>query len=60
MDIVIPDDYPPTYATLNQVDLQRLRPYAKVTLHTSRAIERAELFWRISVPILARVILTFP
>ena len=48
MDIVIPDDYPPTYATLDQPDLARLRPYATVRLHTTRAADRAELFSRIA------------
>jgi phosphoglycerate dehydrogenase-like enzyme len=47
MDIVIPDDYPPTYASLEQPDLRRLRPYGTVTLHTSRAPDRAELFQRL-------------
>src|ERR1700694_972172 len=48
MDIVIPDDYPPTYATLEQVDLRRLAPYGRVKLYTTRAADRAELFERIS------------
>jgi phosphoglycerate dehydrogenase-like enzyme len=48
MDIVIPDDYPPTYATLEQVDLQRLAPYGTVRLHTTRAADRDELFRRIA------------
>ena len=47
MDIVIPDDYPPTYATLEQPDLQRLAAYGSVRLHTSRAVDRADLFGRI-------------
>jgi phosphoglycerate dehydrogenase-like enzyme len=48
MDIVIPDDYPPTYASLDQPDLQRLAPYGTVTLFTTRAADRAELFERIA------------
>ena len=47
MDIVIPDDFPPTYASLDQPDLVRLRPYGAVKLHTTRAAERSELFGRI-------------
>jgi D-3-phosphoglycerate dehydrogenase len=48
MDIVIPDDYPPTYASLEQADLRRLAPYGNVILHTSRAADRAELFSRLA------------
>jgi phosphoglycerate dehydrogenase-like enzyme len=48
MDIVIPDDYPPTYASLEQVDLRRLAPYGTVRLHTTRALDRAELFERLA------------
>jgi phosphoglycerate dehydrogenase-like enzyme len=48
MDIVIPDDFPPTYASLDQVDLRRLAPFGTVTLHTTRAADRAELFSRIA------------
>ena len=48
MHIVIPDDYPPTYASLEQVDLQRLAPYGAVKLYTTRAGDRAELFERIA------------
>lgn len=48
MDIVIPDDYPPTYASLEQADLQRLAPYGTVQLHTTRAADRAELFSRLA------------
>ncbi len=48
MDIVIPDDYPPTYASLEQEDLQRLGAYGTVRLHTTRAADRAELFSRIA------------
>jgi phosphoglycerate dehydrogenase-like enzyme len=46
--IVIPDDYPPTYASLDQPDLRRLAPYGTVALHTTRAAGRAELFARIA------------
>src|ERR1700736_1481141 len=48
VQIVIPDDYPPTYATLDQPDLRRLAPYGIVELHTTRAADRAELFARIA------------
>ncbi len=48
MHIVIPDDYPPTYASLEQVDLLRLASYGTVQLHTTRASDRAELFERIA------------
>jgi phosphoglycerate dehydrogenase-like enzyme len=47
MDIVIPDDFPPTYASLDQPDLARLAPYGTVHLHTTRANDRAELFSRL-------------
>ena len=30
MEIVVPDDYPPTYASVDQVDLQRLAAYGVV------------------------------
>ena len=40
MDIVIPDDYPPTYASLEQVDLRRLAAHGTVSLHTTRAADR--------------------
>ena len=48
MQIVIPDDYPPTYASLDQPDLRRLAPYGTVELHTTRAADRAELFSRLA------------
>jgi phosphoglycerate dehydrogenase-like enzyme len=48
MDIVIPDDDPPTYATLEQTDLKRLAPYGTVRLYTSRAADRDELFTRLA------------
>jgi phosphoglycerate dehydrogenase-like enzyme len=48
MQIVIPDDYPPTYASLDQPDLRRLAPYGSVELHISRAADRAELFSRLA------------
>jgi len=48
MLIVIPDDYPPTYASLDQPDLRRLAPFGTVELHTSRAADRSELFGRIA------------
>src|SRR5215208_7546555 len=47
MHVVIPDDFPPTYGSLDQVDLQRLQPHATITLHTSRAGSREELFERL-------------
>jgi phosphoglycerate dehydrogenase-like enzyme len=48
MEIVIPDDYPPTYESLDNVDLRRLAAYGEVRLHTSRAQTREELFERIA------------
>jgi D-3-phosphoglycerate dehydrogenase len=48
VQIVIPDDYPPTYASLEQVDLQRLAAYGTVQLHTTRAADRDELFRRVA------------
>src|SRR5579859_1437731 len=48
MDIVIPDDDPPTYATLDQPDLRRLQPFGTVRLYTSRAADRSELFQRLA------------
>jgi phosphoglycerate dehydrogenase-like enzyme len=48
MEIVIPDDYPPTYASVDQEDLRRLAPYGAVRLHCTRAESREELFERIS------------
>jgi phosphoglycerate dehydrogenase-like enzyme len=48
MDIVIPDDYPPTYASLEQPDLQRLVAFGSVRLYSSRAADRAELFARLA------------
>ena len=47
MYIVVPDDFPPTYASLEQPDLVRLKPFGEVVLHTTRAADRAELFERI-------------
>ena len=48
MDIVIPDDFPPTYESLEQTDLRRLAGYGTVRLHTSRAADRDELFARLA------------
>jgi D-3-phosphoglycerate dehydrogenase len=48
MRIVIPDDFPPTYGSLDQADLVRLRPLGTVTLHTTRAATRDELFDRLA------------
>jgi phosphoglycerate dehydrogenase-like enzyme len=48
MNIVIPDDFPPMYATLNQPDLRRLAAYGSVMLYTTRAADRAELFDRLA------------
>ena len=47
-DIVIPDDFPPTYASPDHPDLRRLAAHGSVTLHTTRAADRAELFDRIA------------
>jgi D-3-phosphoglycerate dehydrogenase len=46
--VVVPDDFPPTYGSLQQPDLKRLSDHATVELHTSRAADRAELFGRIA------------
>jgi phosphoglycerate dehydrogenase-like enzyme len=46
--IVIPDDFPPTYASLDQVDLARLAPYGDVRLYTTRAADRQDLFGRLA------------
>src|SRR5690348_5617475 len=48
MHIVIPDDYPPTYASLDQPDLKRLADRGSITLHSTRAADRAELFARLA------------
>jgi phosphoglycerate dehydrogenase-like enzyme len=48
VEIVIPDDFPPTYASLDQADLRRLERYGTVRLHTTRAADRIELFDRIT------------
>jgi phosphoglycerate dehydrogenase-like enzyme len=48
MHIVIPDDSPPTYASLDQADLLRLAAHGEITLYTSRAADRPELFRRIA------------
>ena len=40
MDIVIPDDFPPTYGSLEQADLLRLARFGAVQLHTTRAADR--------------------
>jgi len=48
MEIVIPDDYPPTYGSLEQSDLVRLRAYGDVRLFSTRAGDRDELFRRIA------------
>jgi hypothetical protein len=48
MPCVIPDDDPPTYASLDQPDLMRLAPYATIAVHTTRAADRDELFGRLA------------
>src|SRR5207237_4302546 len=48
MHNVIADHDPPTYASLEQEDLKRLAQYGRVTLHTTRATDRAELFERLA------------
>jgi phosphoglycerate dehydrogenase-like enzyme len=53
MDIVIPDDYPPMYASLSQPDLARLGGYGTVRLYTTRAADRAELFSRLGTAAIA-------
>jgi phosphoglycerate dehydrogenase-like enzyme len=47
MDIVVPDDDPPTYASTDQADLKRLAPYGAVRVFTTRAATRDELFARL-------------
>ena len=49
MHIVVPDDFPPMYASLDQPDLRRLTEHGcTVDLHTTRAGDRAELFSRLA------------
>jgi phosphoglycerate dehydrogenase-like enzyme len=48
MDIVIPDDDPPTYESAEQADLHGLKPYGTVRVYTTRARDRAELFERLA------------
>jgi phosphoglycerate dehydrogenase-like enzyme len=48
MEIVVPDDYPPTYGSLEQEDLRRLAGYGSVRLHTTRAADRSEVFERLA------------
>jgi len=47
MEIVVPEYFPPTYASLDHPDLARLRPFGMVRLHTTRAVDPTELFNRI-------------
>jgi phosphoglycerate dehydrogenase-like enzyme len=48
MHIVIPDDAPPAYGSLEQADLLRLAAFGTIALHTTRAADRAELFARLA------------
>src|SRR5689334_3060078 len=48
MKIVIPDDFPPTYGSAEQVDLRRLASYGEARVFTTRAADRSELFSRIA------------
>jgi phosphoglycerate dehydrogenase-like enzyme len=48
MEIVIPDDYPPTYGSVEQEDLRRLAAHGQVRLYTTRAADRGELFARLA------------
>lgn len=48
MHIVIPDDSPPTYASVDHPQLRRLAPYGTLELYTTRAADRAELFARLA------------
>jgi phosphoglycerate dehydrogenase-like enzyme len=48
MEVVVPDDYPPTYGSLDDPDLTRLAAHATVKLYSTRAGDRAELFARIA------------
>ena len=45
--MVVPDDSPPTYASLEQQDLRRLAAHGEVVLYTTRAANRDDLFERI-------------
>src|SRR2546423_10496098 len=48
MQIVVPDDDPPTYGSATQADLQRLAGYGDVVVYTPRAADRNELFERLA------------
>ena len=48
MNVVIPDDFPPTYGSLEDPDLARLAAYGSVRLYSTRAADRDELFSRIA------------
>jgi phosphoglycerate dehydrogenase-like enzyme len=48
LHVVVPDDHPPTYGGPKQADLARLAAHAQVTVHTTRATERGELFQRLA------------
>lgn len=46
--IVVPDDFPVSYGSVDQPDLARLRPYGEVTIYKTRFADRAEFFSRIA------------
>ena len=46
--VVVPDDFPPTYGGPDQADLARLAGRCTVSVFTTRAADRAELFERIA------------
>jgi phosphoglycerate dehydrogenase-like enzyme len=48
LTIVIPDDDPPAYGSLDHPDLRRLAVHGNVVLHSRRWNDRAELFDRIA------------
>lgn len=46
--VVVPDDFPISYGSVNQPDLARLQPFGEVVTHTTRFADRDEFFERIS------------
>jgi phosphoglycerate dehydrogenase-like enzyme len=45
--IVVPDDFPISYGSVDHPDLARLQPYGDVVTHTTRFADRDEFFGRI-------------
>jgi D-3-phosphoglycerate dehydrogenase len=46
--IVVPDDFPISYGSVDHPDLARLQPYGDVVTHTTRFADRDEFFARIA------------